>query len=146
MATSDEFLCLNPKVYAAELAADLPEADAEFMANSQVFSTKAAFETKINKPAWKSKKRWALVATENRAIRSDLMRMMAQCADSTMIEVKARHAVFMSQPEAVAGLIEDAAKLLSKSSVAATWTGHNEPVGRAPSGGIGPPDSGTGQR
>jgi pimeloyl-ACP methyl ester carboxylesterase len=113
-ATSDEFLYLDPRVYAADFAADLPAGDAEFMANSQVFPAKAAFEAKIEQPAWKTKKSWALVASDDRAIHPDLMRTMAQRAGSTTVEVKASHAVFMSRPDAVADLIGNAAKALSK--------------------------------
>lgn len=112
--TPDDFLYLDPKVYAADFAADIPAGDAEFMANSQVFPAKAAFETGIEKPAWKMKKSWALVALDDRAIHPDLMRMMAQRAGSTTVEVKASHAVFMSQPDAVADLISKAAEALSK--------------------------------
>jgi pimeloyl-ACP methyl ester carboxylesterase len=113
-ATSDEFLYLDPRVFAADFAADLPAADAEFMANSQVFPAKAAFEVKIEQPAWKTKKSWALVASEDRAIHPELMRTMAQRAGSTTVEVKASHAVFMSRPDAVADLIGNAAEALSK--------------------------------
>jgi pimeloyl-ACP methyl ester carboxylesterase len=113
MATADEFLYLDPKVYAADFAADVPEADARFMAHSQVFPSKASFDTKIKEAAWKSRKSWALIATDDRAIHPDLMRKMAKRAGSTIVDVKASHAVFMSQPAAVAKLIEDAANALS---------------------------------
>lgn len=113
-ATSDDFLYLDPKVFAADFAADVPKADAEFMAHSQVFPAKAAFETKIKQPAWKTKKSWALIATDDRAINPDLMRFMAKRAGSKPVEVKASHAVFMSQPAAVANLIEEAANSLTK--------------------------------
>lgn len=113
-ATADDFLYLDPKVYAADFAADVLEAEAEFMAASQVFPSKASFEAKITQPAWKTKKSWALIATEDRAIHPDLMRTMAKRAGSTAKEVKASHAVFMSQPAAVADLIETAAKALSR--------------------------------
>lgn len=112
-ATADEFLYLDPKVYAADFAADVPEADARFMAHSQVFPAKAAFDTKIGEPAWKTRQSWALIAAEDRAIHPDLMRTMAKRAGSTTVEVKASHAVFMSQPQAVAKLIEDAARALA---------------------------------
>ncbi|RXF72986.1 alpha/beta fold hydrolase [Hansschlegelia zhihuaiae] len=113
-ATADGYLYLDPKVYAADFAADVPAAEAEFMARSQVFPAKASFEARITQPAWKSKRSWALVATEDRAIHPDLMRMMAKRAGSATVEVKASHAVFMSQPEPVAGLIDKAAEALSK--------------------------------
>ena len=113
-ATSDDFLYLDPKVFAADFAADVPKAEAEFMAHSQVFPAKAAFDTKITQPGWKTKKSWALIATDDRAINPDLMRFMAKRAGSKPVEVKGSHAVFMSQPAAVANLIEEAAKAVSK--------------------------------
>lgn len=112
-ATTDGFLYLDPRVYAEDFAADLPRADAEFMARSQVFPAQASFNAGIREVAWRSKKSWALVPTDDRAIHPDLLRMMAKRAGSQSIEVKASHAVFMSQPQAVAGLIEEAARALS---------------------------------
>ncbi|WP_436200685.1 alpha/beta fold hydrolase [Astrobacterium formosum] len=114
MATSDEFLYLDPKAFAADFAADVSAADAEFMARSQVFPSKASFETKIKQPAWKTKKSWAVIATNDRAIHPDLMRMMAKRAGSTASEVNSSHAVFLSQPGKVTGVIEEAAKALSR--------------------------------
>lgn len=112
-ATADGFLYLDPQVYAEDFAADLPPADARFMAQSQVFPAKASFDTKIKQAAWKTKKSWALIAADDRAIHPDLLRTMAKRAGSESVEVKASHAVFMSQPAAVADLIERASKALS---------------------------------
>ncbi|HEV7308065.1 alpha/beta hydrolase [Ensifer sp.] len=112
-ATDDGYLYLDPKVFASDFAADVPEGEARFMAHSQVLPAKSAFETKITTPAWKHKKSWALIATEDRAIHPDLMRTMAKRAGSDTVEVKASHAVFLSQPAAVAELIEKAATALS---------------------------------
>jgi len=113
LATADEYLYLDPKAFAADFAADLPLADAQFMAHSQVFPAKASFDTKIRQAAWKNKRSWALVAADDRAIHPDLLRTMARRAGSETVEVKASHAVFMSQPGAVADLIEKAARALS---------------------------------
>ncbi|MGE6781660.1 alpha/beta fold hydrolase [Ensifer adhaerens] len=112
-ATDDGYLYLDPEVFAADFAADVPEVEARFMARSQVLAAKSAFETKIAAPAWKGKKSWALIATEDRAIHPDLMRTMAKRAGSDTVEVKASHAVFLSQPAAVAELIEKATTALS---------------------------------
>ena len=112
-ATSDEHLYLDPKVYAADFAADLPQPDAVFMAHSQVLPAKSSFETRIRQAAWKTKRSWALIAAEDRAIHPDLMRMMAERAGSEATEVRASHAVFMSQPDVVASVIEAAAEALS---------------------------------
>lgn len=112
-ATADGFLYLDPEVYAADFAADVPEADAKYMARSQVFPSQASFETKISEAAWRSKRSWALIATEDRAIHPDLMRTMAERAGSETVEIAGSHAVFMSQPQLVADLIEKAALALS---------------------------------
>ena len=90
-ATADQYLYLDPKVFAADFAADVPAAEAEFMAASQVFPSKASFEAKISEPAWKTKRSWALIATDDRAIHPDLMRTMAKRAGSTVKEVKAAY-------------------------------------------------------
>ena len=113
LATKDSYLYLDPKAFPDDFAADVPKDEALFMAHSQVFPAQAAFETKITVPAWKEKKSWALIATEDRAINPELMRTMAARAGSQAVEVKGSHAVFMSQPAAVADLIEKAAQALS---------------------------------
>ena len=99
-----------PEVFAAEL----PKADAEFIARSQVFASEKAFTTEAGEPAWKSKPSFAVVATEDRAINPDLEREMAKRAGSKVVEVKASHAVYQSKPAEVAKLIVEAAESLSK--------------------------------
>jgi len=59
--------------------------------------------------AWHSKPSWAVVTTDDRALSPDLQRWMYQRAGSKVTEIKASHAVYISQPEAVAKVIEDAA-------------------------------------
>ena len=61
-------------------------------------------------PAWKTKPSWYLVATEDKMIPPDAQRAMSKRAGSTVVEVKGSHAVYVSQPEAVASLIEKAAR------------------------------------
>jgi pimeloyl-ACP methyl ester carboxylesterase len=56
-----------------------------------------------NKPSW------YLVSTEDRMIPPDAPRAISKRADSMIVEVKASHAVYVSQPQAVARLIEEAA-------------------------------------
>jgi pimeloyl-ACP methyl ester carboxylesterase len=114
LATKDQFFYLDPEAFPELFAADLPKADAEFLARSQVFASRKAFTTEAGTPAWKSKPSWALVATEDRSINPDLEREMAKRAGSTTSEVKASHAVYASQPEDVAALIVTAAEAVSK--------------------------------
>jgi hypothetical protein len=51
-----------------------------------------------------------MVTTEDKMIPPDAQRAMSKRAGSTVVEVKASHSVFVSQPKAVASLIEQAAK------------------------------------
>jgi len=60
--------------------------------------------------AWKTKPSWYLVSTEDKMIPPDAQRAMSRRAGSTVAEVKASHSVYVSQPQAVASIIENAAK------------------------------------
>jgi pimeloyl-ACP methyl ester carboxylesterase len=108
-----KYLFLDPAAFANDFAADLPQEDAGFLSRSQVFAAKEAFAAKIGDPAWKTKKSWTVVATHDRSINPDLERDMAKRAGSDVTEIEASHAVFASQPEKVADVIEKAAKALS---------------------------------
>jgi pimeloyl-ACP methyl ester carboxylesterase len=104
------YLMVDPKAFHADFAADLPAKEANFMAISQVQISATIIGTPITNAAWHKKPSWYAVATEDRMINPDLERFMAKRAGSTTIEVKGSHAIFMSQPEIVAKLIEQAAK------------------------------------
>jgi pimeloyl-ACP methyl ester carboxylesterase len=109
-ATTDDFLYIDPAAFPADFAADLPSAEANFMAHSQQMLAKAAGGAPVTSAAWHQKKSWALVATLDRNINPDLERSMAKRAGSETIEVPASHAVYVSKPQDVARLIERAAK------------------------------------
>ncbi len=80
------------------------------MADSQVPWGVEALGGAISEPAWKSKPSWYLVATDDRMIPPPAQRFMAQRAGSTVVEERGSHAIYVSQPRAVAALIEAAAK------------------------------------
>jgi len=109
-ATEDGFLYIDPAAFPADFAADLPPAEANFMAHSQMMLAKAAAAGKVTSAAWRQKKSWALVATLDHNINPDLERSMAKRAGSETIEVAGSHAVYISKPDDVARLIERAAK------------------------------------
>lgn len=79
------------------------------MADSQVPWGLAALNGAVTEPAWKSKPSWYLIATEDRMIPPPAQRAMAARAGAHVAEVAASHAVYVSQPEAVADLITKAA-------------------------------------
>ena len=78
--------------------ADLPTADAAFMADAQVPFAVEAMDEPVTDPAWRSKPSSYLIATEDRMIAPSAQRAMAQRAGATTVEVAASHAVYMSQP------------------------------------------------
>ena len=59
---------------------------------------------------WKSKPTWYLVTTEDKMIPPDAQRAMSKRAGATVVEAKGSHAIYVSQPQAVASLIQKAAK------------------------------------
>lgn len=62
----------------------------------------------VTDPAWRRRPCWYLIATEDRMIPLAAQRVMAQRAGAATVEVAASHAVYMSQPRAVAALIGQA--------------------------------------
>jgi len=64
----------------------------------------------VTTAAWRQKKSWALIATEDHNINPDLERSMAKRAGSETIEVPASHAVYVSKPNEVVRFIKRAAK------------------------------------
>ena len=80
------------------------------MADSQVPWGVEALSGTISEPAWKTKPSWYLVATDDRMIPPPAQRLMSKRAGSTVIEVAGSHAIYVSQPNAVAALIEEAAR------------------------------------
>jgi pimeloyl-ACP methyl ester carboxylesterase len=104
----DGFLMLDKAKFAASFAADVRPSLASFMADSQVPWGVAALEGKVTAPAWKVKPSWYLVATDDRMIPPPAQRQMASRAQATTTEVPGSHAVYVSNPGAVAKLIEQA--------------------------------------
>jgi pimeloyl-ACP methyl ester carboxylesterase len=109
----DGFLALDKSKFAASFAADVAPEKAEFMANSQVPWGVVALNGAVTQPAWAAKPSWYLVATDDHMIPPVAQRAMSKRAGSSVVEVKGSHAVYVSQPEAVAELIQKAAKSLS---------------------------------
>ena len=105
----DGYLFLDKAKFAASFAADVSADAAAFMADSQVPWGVEALAGTISEPAWKTKPSWYLVSTEDKMIPPDAQRAMSKRAGSTVVEVKGSHAVYVSQPDAVASLIERAA-------------------------------------
>ena len=107
------FLLLDQGKFAASFAADLPAEQAAFMADSQIPWGVDAPGGQVTKPAWRTKPSWYLVTTQDRMIPPPAQRTMSERAGSTVIEVSGSHAIYVSQPAAVAALIHEAATAVS---------------------------------
>ena len=105
----DGFLFLDRQKFASSFAADVKPEIASFMANSQVPWGLAAASAGSTAAAWKTKPSWYLLTTEDHMIAPELQRFMSKRAGSKVVEVKGSHAIYVSQPEAVASLIDQAA-------------------------------------
>jgi pimeloyl-ACP methyl ester carboxylesterase len=110
LAPQDGYLLLDKTKFHESFAADVGAEKAAFMADSQVPWGVEALSGAITKPAWKTKPSWYLVATDDRMIPPAAQQLMSKRAGSTVVETKGSHAVYVSKPEAVAALIEKAAR------------------------------------
>src|SRR6201982_1996405 len=109
----DGFLLLDRNKFRASFAADVSADAAAFMADSQVPWGLDALNGAVTDPAWKAKPSWYLVSTEDKMIPPDAQRAMSKRAGSTVVEAKGSHAVYVSQPRAVADLIAKAANAVA---------------------------------
>jgi pimeloyl-ACP methyl ester carboxylesterase len=115
---ADGYLLLDRAKFPESFAADVNPEVAAFMADSQLPWGVDALNGTVTKPAWKTKPSWYLVATDDRMIPPDAQRAMAKRAGSSVEEVRGSHSVYVSHPDAVAGIIEKAA---ARAVLAATW-------------------------
>lgn len=104
----DGFLFLDRDKFHESFAGDLPAAQAAFMADSQVPWGVDALSGSINAPAWRTKPSWYMITTEDRMIPPLAQHAMSDRAGSTVVEIAGSHSVYLSQPTAVADLIEQA--------------------------------------
>src|SRR5262245_39596648 len=109
----DGFLFLDRARFGDSFAADVEPGLAAFMADAQVPWGVKALEGAVPEPAWKKKPSWYLVAKDDRMIPPDAQRAMAKRAGATTSDVNGSHAVYVSQPQAVATVIENAAAAIA---------------------------------
>ena len=109
----DGFGFINLDKFKIGFAGDTTDADAAFLRDSQVPINMASFDAAVSKAAWKEKPSWAVVATEDKAIDPVLLRQMAERIGATIVEVPASHVPMVTQPQAVADVIDAAAKGVS---------------------------------
>jgi pimeloyl-ACP methyl ester carboxylesterase len=104
----DGFLFLDREKFHDSFAGDLSNEDAAFMADSQVPWGIDALGGAVSEPGWRVKPSWYLVATDDRMIPPPAQRAMAERTGASTREVSGSHAVYVSEPGAVADLINAA--------------------------------------
>jgi pimeloyl-ACP methyl ester carboxylesterase len=94
--------------YHAGFCADLSKAESDFMYASQGAFAGKAFATPLTQAAWKTKPSWGIVATEDKSIRPEIEEKMYTRSNTKFVKIKGSHAVYISQPGAVADVIIEA--------------------------------------
>lgn len=111
---ADGFGFVRLESFKIGFAADLSDADAAFLRDSQVPLNMAVFDTKIGHAAWRTRPSWAVVATEDKVIDPRLLRASAERIGAEIVEVEASHVPFLTQPKAVAEAMDAAARATSR--------------------------------
>lgn len=104
---------IDPSRFHDAFAADLPAAEASVMAATQRPVAELAFSEPSGAPAWKHLPSWAVIATEDKAAGTDIVRSMAERAGATITDVEGSHVIMVSQPEAVVDVIFQAIAVTS---------------------------------
>lgn len=105
-------LSIDQVKFRDQFAHDVGAADAALMAAGQRPITAAALTEKSGKPAWKVLPSYFIYGDGDKNIPAKALGFMAERAGSkrTVVAEGASHVVMVSQPQAVAGLIEEAAR------------------------------------
>ena len=102
-------LSIDPARFHDVFCADVPDADAAFMAISQRPVSATAFDDPATAAAWRAKPSWAVFGTADYPVAPELHRFSYNRAGSTVTEVEgASHFLMMSQPDIVASVIREA--------------------------------------
>ncbi|KAF5887174.1 alpha/beta hydrolase [Rhizobium sp. PEPV16] len=112
--TKDGFGYVKPENFKIAFANDVSDADIAFMRDSQIPINMSVFGTKLTNAAWRTKPSWAVIATEDKAFDQKMLIHMAERIGAKVTKVSASHALFMTQPKAIADTIDGAAKAVSK--------------------------------
>jgi pimeloyl-ACP methyl ester carboxylesterase len=112
-------LTVDPQRFHQIFCADVPDAEAAFMARAQRPLLASAFEEPAAAAAWRGKPSWGVFGTGDQPIAAQLHRVSYERAGSRVTEVEgASHFVMLSKPSVVAGVIREAVRACSANPVA----------------------------
>lgn len=104
-ADASGFIRLTPKGMLEDFAQDLPEVEKRDLLATQGPLAGKSFDAQVTTPAWRAKRSWFVIATNDRAIPPALQVKLAAKMNADTISVEASHVVLLSKPEKVAGHI-----------------------------------------
>jgi pimeloyl-ACP methyl ester carboxylesterase len=110
---SAQELSIDPESFRQAFAADLPEQEAAVMSATQRPIAESSFGEKSGPPAWKKLPSWAVVATGDKTIGTDVVMSMAQRAGAQITEVDSSHVLMISHPDIVADVVRTAYQAVS---------------------------------
>lgn len=122
---ADGFGFVRPERFQSGFAADVSDADAAFLRDSQLPIAMSVFETPLAQAAWRTKPSWAIIATEDRAFGEGMLLGMARRMGATIIEIPGSHAAFITQPKAIADAIDAAARTAPETTAGAPQAASN---------------------
>lgn len=105
---------LTEQAFLHDFAGDVAEKQAKILYAVQAPFNKALLAGKTTQAAWRSKPSFYAVSKNDRTIDPDLERFMAKRMGAKTIELESSHVSMISQPEAVAALILEAAGMDTK--------------------------------
>jgi len=107
---------IDPAKVREAFASDLPDEDVALIAATQRPIAEFAFSDASGTPAWKDRPSWAVVATGDKAVGTDLCRSMAERAGAKITDVEGSHVIMISQPDAVTEVILEALAAVGSAS------------------------------
>jgi pimeloyl-ACP methyl ester carboxylesterase len=104
------FLYIEPEKFREVFAQDVPSRLTNVLAVSQNPISFTVFSATGTAAAWKTIPSWYLLAKNDRTIKPELQQFMSARAGARVTEIRSSHLVPVSNPRAVADLIEKAAR------------------------------------
>jgi pimeloyl-ACP methyl ester carboxylesterase len=99
---------IDPAKARDAFAGDLSDVQAALIGVTQRPVAESAFSEPNGPPAWRHLPSWAVVASDDKAAGTDVVRSMAERAGAKITEVDGSHVIMVSQPEAVTNVILEA--------------------------------------
>lgn len=101
-------LYIDPKVFPAAVAADLPPKIAESLASHQLPLNHTAFEAPVDRAAWRDKPTFYVISTRDKVLAPEAQKSFAALMKAQTTEVAGSHASLVVHASAVAAAIEKA--------------------------------------